>query len=36
VEVPGDKVDEVIAALRSTNIKGRKATVKRDRGTKGR
>jgi ATP-dependent RNA helicase DeaD len=36
VEVPGEKVDEVIAALRATNIKGRKATVKRDRGAKGR
>ena len=36
VEVPAGKVDEVITALRSTNIKGRKATVKRDRGSKNR
>ncbi|MEX0834971.1 MAG: DEAD/DEAH box helicase [Nitriliruptor sp.] len=36
VEVPAGKVDEVIAALQATNIKGRKATVKRDRGNKGR
>jgi ATP-dependent RNA helicase DeaD len=36
VEVPNAKVDEVIAALKATNIKGRKATVKRDRGHKGR
>jgi ATP-dependent RNA helicase DeaD len=36
VEVPADKVDEVVSALRATNIKGRKATVKRDRGSKGR
>ncbi len=36
VEVPAGKVDEVIAALQATNIKGRKATVKRDRGHKSR
>jgi ATP-dependent RNA helicase DeaD len=36
VEVPTSKVDEVISALQATNIKGRKATVKRDRGHKGR
>jgi ATP-dependent RNA helicase DeaD len=30
VEVPEDAVDEVIAALRATRIKGRKATVRRD------
>ncbi|MEX1177049.1 MAG: DEAD/DEAH box helicase [Nitriliruptor sp.] len=36
VEVPAGKVDEVIGALQATNIKGRKATVKRDRGNKGR
>jgi ATP-dependent RNA helicase DeaD len=36
VEVPAGKVDEVIQALRATQIKGRKATVKRDRGAKGR
>jgi ATP-dependent RNA helicase DeaD len=31
VEVPQDKVDEVIQALRATTIKGRRATVRRDR-----
>ncbi|MTV27128.1 DEAD/DEAH box helicase [Nitriliruptoraceae bacterium ZYF776] len=36
VEVPADKVDEVIAALRATRIKGRSATVRRDRDTSGR
>jgi ATP-dependent RNA helicase DeaD len=36
VEVPAAKVDEVITALRATNIKGRKAHVKPDRGSKGR
>jgi ATP-dependent RNA helicase DeaD len=31
VEVPAAKVDEVVAALRATHIKGRKATVRPDR-----
>jgi ATP-dependent RNA helicase DeaD len=31
VEVPSDAVDEVIEALRSTRIKGRKVKVRRDR-----
>jgi ATP-dependent RNA helicase DeaD len=31
VEVPADAADEVIAALRGTTIKGRKATVRRER-----
>jgi ATP-dependent RNA helicase DeaD len=31
VEVPEAAADEVIAALRRTTIKGRKATVRRDR-----
>jgi ATP-dependent RNA helicase DeaD len=30
VEVPLDRIDEVIAGLRSTKIKGRKATVRRE------
>ena len=32
VEVPTSAADEVVAALRATQIKGRKATVRRDRG----
>jgi ATP-dependent RNA helicase DeaD len=32
VEVPSAAADEVVAALRATQIKGRKATVRRDRG----
>jgi ATP-dependent RNA helicase DeaD len=32
VEVPEPAVDEVVSALRATMIKGRKATVRRDRG----
>ena len=32
VEVPEGAADEVVAALRATQIKGRKATVRRDRG----
>jgi ATP-dependent RNA helicase DeaD len=31
VEVPADKADEVIRALRATTIKGRKASVRPDR-----
>ena len=31
VEVPESAADEVVRALRSTMIKGRKATVRRDR-----
>jgi ATP-dependent RNA helicase DeaD len=31
IEVPEARIDEVIAALRSSTIKGRKATVRRDR-----
>ncbi|MGH3794424.1 MAG: DEAD/DEAH box helicase [Pseudonocardiaceae bacterium] len=31
VEVPGNAADEVIAALRASSIKGRKATVRRER-----
>lgn len=31
VEVPNGAVDEVIAALRGSTIKGRKTTVRRDR-----
>jgi ATP-dependent RNA helicase DeaD len=30
VEVPLDRADEIIAALRSTKLKGRKATVRRE------
>jgi ATP-dependent RNA helicase DeaD len=36
VEVPEESADEVIAALRSSTIKGKKATIKRDRGVSGR
>jgi len=32
VEVPADRVDEVIRALRATQIRGRKVTVRRDTG----
>jgi ATP-dependent RNA helicase DeaD len=32
VEVPEDAVDEVIASLRGSTIKGKKATVRRDLG----
>jgi ATP-dependent RNA helicase DeaD len=32
VEVPTAAADEVVQALRATQIKGRKATVRRDRG----
>jgi ATP-dependent RNA helicase DeaD len=31
VEVPAAAIDEVISALRSTTLKGRKATVRRER-----
>ncbi|MQA24586.1 MAG: hypothetical protein GEU94_03760, partial [Micromonosporaceae bacterium] len=31
VEVPEDAADEVIAALRRTTVKGKKATVRRER-----
>jgi ATP-dependent RNA helicase DeaD len=31
VEVPADRADEVVRALRATTIKGRRATVRRDR-----
>jgi ATP-dependent RNA helicase DeaD len=31
VEVPRDRVDEVVAALRTTTLRGRRATVRRDR-----
>jgi len=31
VEVPDDAADEVIAALRRSTVKGRKATVRRER-----
>ena len=31
VEVPDDSAQEVIAALRATTIKGKKATIRRDR-----
>jgi ATP-dependent RNA helicase DeaD len=34
VEVPGDSVKEVVAALRATRIKGRKVQVRRDREAK--
>jgi hypothetical protein len=30
VEVPADRVDEVIQGLRKTKLKGRKATVRRE------
>jgi ATP-dependent RNA helicase DeaD len=33
VEVPTDAVDEVIAAMAATTVKGRKVTVRRDRAT---
>ena len=32
VEVPDDAVDEVIAALQETHVKGRRVQVRRDRG----
>ena len=32
VEVPGDAVDEVVAALQASRVKGSKVTVRRDRG----
>jgi ATP-dependent RNA helicase DeaD len=31
VEVPADKADEVIAAIKASTIKGRKQTIRRDR-----
>ena len=34
VEVPEDAVDEVIAALQETHVKGRRVQVRRDRGSK--
>jgi ATP-dependent RNA helicase DeaD len=35
VEVPADAVDQVIDAMRATTIRGRKASVRRDRGDQG-
>ncbi len=35
VEVPEDSLGEVVEALRTTRIKGRKVQVRRDRDTKG-
>jgi hypothetical protein len=32
VEVPGDSVDRVIAAMKATSIRGKRASVRRDRG----
>ena len=32
VEVPTDSVDQVIAAMKRTTIKGKKAAVRKDRG----
>jgi ATP-dependent RNA helicase DeaD len=35
VEVPADAADEVVAALRGSTIKGKKATVRRERSNGG-
>ena len=35
VEVPSDRADEVIAAMKRTTIKGRKATIRREKFDRG-